>query len=60
MWISRHVDEHGRLWGIVMAGDCPWCVLRVSSPSERHAHALKMDQGIPLPLCVPASQLGLV
>ena len=59
MWISRHVDEAGKLWGIVMAGECPWCVLRVVVASQRHAHGMELDSGKLLPVCVPAASLGV-
>jgi len=59
MWVMRHVDELGRLWGVVMSGNCPWCFLEVYEPKDRHAHWLNMWSGQAYVDVVSAESLGV-
>ena len=45
MWITRHMTDDGRLWGVVMAGECPWCGGLVASEKSRHGHWLNPYNG---------------
>jgi hypothetical protein len=43
-WVQRHVEEEppGRLWAVVLAGECPWPECPFAA-DVAHAHHLRED-----------------
>ena len=58
-WVTRHMDAYGKLWGVVMSGNCPWCLMHVKTTEARHGHWLNPSSGEAYGDVVSARQLGV-
>ena len=59
MWVTRHMDAAGKLWGVVMSGECPWCLMNVKKEPQRHGHWLNPYNGEAYVDVVSAAELGV-